>query len=83
MVRTFEDIATALRDESQKLRAVDIYLNDKGKRRLSACVKIRNMMDFCSTATELLEANPAAELGDEASAVSDVLHAINRIAKGE
>lgn len=83
IVATFEGLIDALGDEAQRLRAVDIYLNDEGKRRLHACETIKFLTDFCNTAADLNDLELYDELGDDASAVRDILMAIDRIEKLE
>ncbi|MBQ8238800.1 MAG: hypothetical protein IJZ39_11715 [Oscillospiraceae bacterium] len=83
IVTTFEGLVEALKRETEKLRAVDIYLNDEGKRRLRACETIKFLTGFCETAAELDALGLYDELGDDASAVRDVLMAIERIVKLE
>ena len=83
IVTTFEGLVEALKCETEKLRAVDIYLNDEGKRRLRACETIKFLTAFCDTAADLNDLELYDELGDDASAVRDVLMAVDRIAKLE
>lgn len=83
IVTTFEGLVTALKDEAERLRDVDIYLNDEGKRRLRACETIKFLTAFCDTAADLNDLELYDELGDDASAVRDVLMAVDRIAKLE
>lgn len=83
IVTTFEGLVEALRDEAQRLRAVDIYLNDEGKRRLRACETIKFLTAFCNTAADLNDLELYGELGDDASTVRDVLMAIDQIEKLE
>lgn len=83
IVTTFEGLVEALGDEAERLRAVDIYLNDEGKRRLRACETIKFLTAFCDTAADLAALELYDELGDDASAVRDVLMAIDRIGKLE
>ena len=60
-----------------------VYLNDEGKRRLRACETIKFLTAFCDTAADLAALELYDELGDDASAVRDVLMAIDRIEKLE
>ena len=83
IVTTFEGLVIALKDEAERLRAVDIYLNDEGKRRLHACETIKFLTAFCETAADLEALELYDELGDDAAAVRDVLMAVDRIAKLE
>lgn len=83
IVTTFEGLVATLKDEAERLRAVDIYLNDEGKRRLRACETIKFLTAFCDTAADLDDMELYDELGDDASAVRDVLMAVDRIAKLE
>lgn len=83
IVTTFEGLVVALKGEAERLRAVDIYLNDEGKRRLRACETIKFLTAFCDTAADLAALELYDELGDDASAVRDVLMAIDRIEKLE
>lgn len=83
IVNTFEGLVEALKDEPERLRDVDIYLNDEGKRRLRACETIKFLTAFCDTAADLAALEPYDELGDDASAVRDVLMAIDRVEKLE
>ena len=83
IVNTFEGLVEALKDEAERLRDVDIYLNDEGKRRLAACATINFLIPFCDTAADLVNMELYDELGDDAAAVRDVLMAVDRIAKLE
>lgn len=83
VVTTFEGLVAALAREIGKLRAVDTYLNDDGKRRLRACETIGFLADFCESAAGLTETALYDELGDDADAVRDILMAIERIEKLE
>lgn len=83
IVTTFDGLVEALKRETEKLRAVDIYLNDEGKRRLRACETVKFLTGFCETAAELDALGLYDELGEDASTVRDVLMAIERIVKLE
>lgn len=83
IVTTFEGLVEALGNEAERLRAVDIYLNDEGKQRLRACETIKFLTAFCNTADDLIDLELYDELGDDAAAVRDVLMAVERIAKLE
>lgn len=83
IVNSFEGLVEALHRETERLRAVDIYLNDEGKRRLHACETIKFLTAFCETAADLVALELYDELGDDASAVRDVLMAVDRIEKLE
>lgn len=83
IVTTFEGLVAALAREIGKLRAVDTYLNDDGKRRLRACETIGFLAEFCESAADLTETALYDELGDDADAVRDILMAIERIEKLE
>lgn len=83
IVTTFEGLIEALKREIEKLRAVDTYLNDEGKRRLAACETIQFLTAFCGTAADLVDLELYDELGEDVSAVRDVLMAIDRIVKME
>lgn len=83
IVTTFEGLVEALHRETERLRAVDTYLNDEGKRRLAACATINFLIPFCGTAADLVNMELYDELGDDAAAVRDVLMAVDRIAKLE
>ena len=67
IVTTFEGLVEALEREREKLRAVDIYLNDDGKCRLRACDTLAFLADFC----------------DDAVYVRDIIMAIERVVKLE
>lgn len=80
IVTTFEGLVEALKRETEKLRAVDIYLNDEGKHRLRACETIKFLAGFCETAAELDALDPYDGLAaEDANAIRDVLMAIQRI----
>lgn len=83
IVTTFGGLVATLERETTKLRAVDTYLNDVGKRRLAACEQIAFLTGFCDTASDLTELDLYDELGDDADVVRDVLMAVTRIAKLE
>lgn len=48
-VSDYAGLIAAVKAEEDKLRAVDIYLNEEGHRRLSACGKIRFLSAFCGS----------------------------------
>lgn len=73
IVTTFEGLVEALRKEVEKLQAADTYLNDEGRRRLTACRHILFLTDFCDTAEEREDLELYHELGDNAETVRDVL----------
>ena len=83
IVTTFEGLVAAMAREIGKLRAVDTYLNDDGKRRLRASETIGFLAEFCESAADLTETALYDELGDDADAVRDILMAIERIEKLE
>lgn len=83
IVTTFDGLIEALKRETEKLRAVDTYLNDEGKRRLAACETIKFLSAFCDTAADLTDLELYDELGEDVGAVRDVMMAIDRIAKME
>lgn len=83
IVTSFEGLIKALERETEKLRAVDTYLNDEGKHRLVACENIQFLAAFCDTAADLEDMGLYDELGGDAGAVWDILMAIERIAKME
>lgn len=82
-VSDYAGLIAAVKAEEDKLRAVDIYLNDSGHRRLSACGKIRFLSVFCGSATDLVDIELYDELGDDVAEVSDIMMAVDRIAKLE
>lgn len=83
LVSDYAGLIAAVKAEEDKLRAVDIYLNEEGHRRLSACGKIRFLSAFCGSAIDLAEMDLYDELGGDASVTQDILMAIERIAKLE
>lgn len=82
-ITTYAGLVEAVHREVEKLRAVDVYLNDNGKCRLRACRQILFLMDFCNNAKELDDMELHHELGDDAYAARDVLMAVDRIAEAE
>lgn len=83
IVTTFEGLVEALEREREKLRAVDIYLNDDGKCRLRACDTLAFLADFCDDAKSLDDMDVYSELSDDAVYVRDIIMAIERIVKLE
>ena len=79
IVTTFEGLVEALEREREKLRAVDIYLNDDGKCRLRACDTLAFLADFCDDAKSLEDMDVYSELSDDAVYVRDIIMAIERI----
>lgn len=82
-VSDYAGLIAAVKAEEDKLRAVDIYLNEEGHRRLSACGKIRFLSAFCGSAIDLVDLELYDELGEDVAAIQDIMMAIDRIAKLE
>lgn len=82
-VADYDGMIAAVKAEEDKLRAADIYLNDEGRRRLSACGKIGLLSAFCDSATDLIDLELYDELGEDVTAVKDIMMAIDRIAELE
>ena len=82
-VNDYAGLIAAVKAEENRLRTVDIYLNDDGNRRLSACGKIRFLSAFCGSATDLVDLELYDELSDDLAVIQDIMMAIDRIAKME
>lgn len=79
VITTFDGLIEALEREIEKLRTVDIYLNEAGKRRLEACEKIQFLSTFCDAAANMVDLELYDELGEDTGSVWDILVAIDRI----
>lgn len=82
-ISDYAGLIAAVKAEEDKLRAVDIYLNEEGHRRLSACGKIRFLSAFCGSAIDLVDLELYDALAEDVAAIQDIMMAIDRIAKLE